>query len=207
MAMVRHAGSRLIPACAALFFALTVAGESPAQSATYQLDKEQTNVTFSWNHLGISRQSARILDVAGTLAFDPAEPEKSSIQATLKTSSIWTGLPAFDRQLKTADYFDAGQFPAITFKSTDVKKTGDRTGEVAGELTILGRTNPVTLNVTWNFTGDHPLGPSNPAYQDKHVSGFTASAKLLRSNWGMARGAPLVSDEIEITINTEFIRQ
>ena len=179
----------------------------PASADTYGIDKEQTNVTFSWIHLGVSRQSGRVLDVAGTLDFTPAEPEKSAIDVTMKVQSLWTGVPLLDKQLKSADYFDAAQFPTITFKSTSIKKTGDRTGEVTGDLTIMGQAKPATLAVIWNFTGEHPLAPINPTYQGQMISGFTATTKLLRSDWGIKRGTPLTSDEIEITINTELLRK
>ncbi len=207
MRTLRHAATRLLPFCVVLLMLLGSTGAALSEPATYVLDKEQTNVTFTWNHLGVSRQSGRILDVTGTLTFDPAEPEQAALETTLKAASIWTGVAGFDRQLRNADYFDAAQFPNLTFKSSAIKKTGERTGEVTGDLTILGRANPVTLQVNWNFSGDHPLGLSNPVFQDKYVSGFTATTKLFRSDWGMSRGAPLVSDEIEITINAEFLRK
>ena len=180
---------------------------TPVRADTYVMDKEHTNVTFSWIHLGISRQSGRLLDVAGTLDFSPEEPEKSSIDVTMKVQSIWTGVPVLDKQLKSSDYFDAVQFPAMSFKSTGIKKTGDRTGEVVGDLTIMGHARSATLAVTWNYTGEHPLAAINPAFQGQTISGFTATTKLLRSDWGIKRGTPLTSDEIEITINTELIRK
>ena len=179
----------------------------PVTADVYAIDKPMTNITFSWIHLGISRQSGRLLDSAGQVEFDPDAPEKASVAATMKVASLWTGIDAFDKQLKSADYFDAAQFPTITFKSTEVKKTGDRTGEVTGDLTIMGQARPVTLAVTWNFTGEHPWGALNPAYQNKFVSGFTATTKIMRSDWGIKRGTPLTSDEIEITINAELTRQ
>ncbi len=179
----------------------------PATADTYTFDKQQTNITFSWGHLGISRQSARLLDVSGTVEFDPKEPEKGAVDVTMKVASLWTGVGELDRQLKSSDYFDAAQFPTMTFKSTGVRAIGDKTGEVTGDLTILGQARPVTLLVTWNFSGEHPLSTLNPAFKDKFVSGFTATSKLLRSEWGMTRGTPLTTDEIEITINTELIRK
>ena len=178
-----------------------------ANADVYAFDKSYTNITFSWSHLGISRQSARILDCEGIVEFDPATPESGSVGATMKVSSLSTGVDTFDKQLKSADYFDAAQFPTIIFKSTAVKRTGERTGEVTGDLTIMGQARPVTLAVTWNFTGEHPLAPINPIYQDKFVSGFTATTRILRSDWGIKRGTPIASDEIEITINSELFRK
>ncbi|HRD77769.1 MAG TPA: YceI family protein [Hyphomicrobiaceae bacterium] len=196
--------------CWRLLLALMIVAIAPAgraNAAPYVFDRDHTSITFSWNHLGLSRQAGRLLDHEGTLEFDPAEPEKSNVDVTLRPSSIWTGVAALDKHLKSADFFDIGRFPAITFKSTAVKKTGERTGEVTGDLTILGTTKPVTLQVTWNFTGEHPLAKLNPAYREKLVSGFSATARLLRSEWGMKRGMPLISDEIIVTIETELFRK
>lgn len=182
-------------------------GADAGNPDTYTFDKQQTNITFSWGHLGISRQSARLLDVDGRLEFDTNAAERSSIEVTMKVASIWSGVGELDRQLKSSDYFNAFQFPTMTFKSTAVRTTGEKTGEVTGDLTILGQARPVTLAVIWNFGGEHPLSTLNPAFKDKFVSGFTATTKLLRSEWGMTRGTPLTTDEIEITINTEMIRK
>ena len=176
---------------------------APAESATYAFDRGHTSITFSWNHLGLSRHSGRILGYAGTLEFDPAEPERSTVEVTLKAHSIWTGVEALDKLLRSADFFDADRFPAITFRSASVRKTGERTGEVEGELTIMGQSRPVVLQVTWNYTGEHPLAKLNPSYRDRIVSGFSATTKVTRSDWGLKRGTPLISDEIWITIETE----
>lgn len=179
----------------------------PAAAETYAFDKTQTNITFTWDHLGLSRQSGRVLDFDGILEFDPEKPEASTVQVVMKASSLWTGYEALDRHLRTVDFFDVGRHPTITFASTGVKKTGDRTGDVTGDLTILGIAKPVTLHVTWNFTGEHPLGKLNPLFRDKIVSGFTATGKIQRSEWGMKRATPLTSDEIEIVINTALLKK
>lgn len=179
----------------------------PAAADTYQFDKQHTNISFTWDHLGLSRQSGRILDFDGIVEFDPATPESGAVAVSLKVASIWTGVEALDRHLRTPDFFDAERHPTITFKSTSAIKTGERMGEVAGNLTIMGVTRPVTLKVIWNFSGEHPLGRYNANYQGKFVSGFTAMTRILRSEWGLKRAIPLASDEIEITINTELIRK
>jgi polyisoprenoid-binding protein YceI len=178
-----------------------------AQPATYTFDRQHTNVTFSWNHLGLSRQSGRVLDVDGSLVFDAANPEDSKLDVAMKAASIVTGVIELDRHLKSPDFFDAVRNPLITFKSTAVKKTGEKTGEVTGDLTILGISKPVVLQVTLNFDGEHPLGPVNALYKDKFVAGFSAKARLSRSEWGLSRATPLVSDEIEISIETELNRK
>ena len=190
--------------CAAVPLLLPIAA---ANADLYGFDKGHTNISFSWNHLGLSRQAGRVMDYDGTLDFDPTAPEKAAIDVTMKITSLWTGIDALDKALKTADYFDAEKYPTMTFKSTAVKATGEKTGEVTGDLTIMGISQPVTLQVTWNFTGEHPLSALNPAYKDKFVSGFSAKTQILRSTWGIKRGTPLTSDEIEITISTELTKK
>ncbi|MGE3066926.1 MAG: YceI family protein [Hyphomicrobiaceae bacterium] len=180
---------------------------TPAAAETYVFDKELTSVLFSWNHMGLSRQTARFLDCEGTLEFDPAQPERGAVAVVIKTASLSTGNPQFDKNLRSADFFNAGVNPDITFRSTGVRVTGRQTGEVTGDLTISGITKPVLLYVTWNYTGEHPMAKLNPAYLNKVVSGFSAVAKLNRSEWGLDRVIPFVSDEIQISIEAELTRK
>lgn len=182
-------------------------GASSARADVYAFDRDHTNITFSWNHLGIARQSARILDFDGTLDFDPANPENGSVEVTMKVASLFTGARGLDRDLKSSDFFDAARYPDITFKSTLIRAVGERSGEVAGDLTILGVTYPVVLQVRWNFSGEHPLGAINPSYKGKYVAGFSAVTMVLRSAWGLKRAIPLVSDEIDVAIEAEFLRK
>jgi polyisoprenoid-binding protein YceI len=199
---------RLLNPCLSFLIALAILGPStgaPASADTWTLNREYTNITFSWDNLGLSRQSARIFDVEGSLEFTPTDPERGVIEVVMKAASIRSGIESFDRLLKSADYFNVAQHPMILFRSSGVLKTGDRTGQVAGELTILGQTKPVTLDVTWNYTGPHPMADLNPNFMGKTVSGFSATARLLRSDWGMSRATPIVSDEIRVSIETELV--
>lgn len=175
-----------------------------AAADVYTFDPGHTNITFSWNNLGLSRQSGRILEYEGMLEFDPLQPEAARLDVTLKVASVFTGSEQLDRDLRSSDFFDAARYPDITFRSTLIRKTGERTGEVAGDLTVMSETRPVVLHVRWNYTGEHPWGPLNPTYRGKIVSGFSAVTTVLRSDWGIKRGIPLVSDSIEITIETEL---
>lgn len=181
-------------------------GELAAQPATYRLDKEYTAVNFSWSHLGLSRQSARLTGAEGRVTFDPANPEASTIDVTMRTANISTGLRDFDLLIKSSDYFNAAQFPLITFKSTEVRRLSDKTGQVMGNLTVKGITRPVALSVVWNFSGEHPLAKVNPNYRDVYVSGFSATAVLRRSDWDLSLAVPLVSDEIRLSIETEMLK-
>ncbi len=178
-----------------------------ALAETYTFAGGHSTVTVSWSHAGLSRHSARIVGADGTLAFDPASPESGHVEVRIEAARISTGVTGLDRLLRTSDYFDVSMHPVITFKSTDVQATGERTGEVTGDLTIRGITRPVTLAVTWNFSGEHPLGLINPSFSGKYVSGFSAKARLMRSEWGLGSGVPLISDEIDIAIEVEAVRR
>jgi polyisoprenoid-binding protein YceI len=187
--------------------ALLLVPAALARADTYTLDPEHTEVRFSWNHLGMSRQSGRILDVKGTVEFEPAEPEASSVEVVMKLASLTTSVPALDKHLlKTKDFFDLASHPTMTFRSTAVKKTGGKTALVSGDLTINGISRPVVLETTWNFSGEHPMAKINPAYSEVYASGFSARTQIFRSDFGITRTIPFVSDEIQITIETEMHR-
>jgi polyisoprenoid-binding protein YceI len=178
----------------------------PAQAATYALDKQHTEVRFSWDHLGLSRQSGKFSDVTGTVEFDEAQPELAKIDVTIKVASVVTGVTALDSHLvKSKEFFDSAAHPTITFRSREVRPTGEKTAELTGDLTINGIAKPVTLAVVWNFFGPHPLGAINPVLKDKVAAGFSARTQILRSEWGLTRTIPLVSDEIRIAIEMEML--
>lgn len=176
-----------------------------ALADTWELDKQNASIRFTWNHLGLSRQSGRFLDFDGRLHFSPTDPEGGSVDVVVKAASLWTGVKEFDDNLKSDSFFNADRYPIITFRSIWVRRTGERTGEIDGELTIMGISKPVTLKVIWNFTGEHPFAPVNPTYKGKWVSGFSATTKVSRSDWGLTRALPLISDDIWITIEAEFL--
>ena len=178
-----------------------------ARADTWQATKGYTNVIFSWDNLGLSRQSAKFGDVEGTLDFTPTEPEQAKVDVRIRTASVQSGSREFDDLLRRAEFFNTPVYPFITFRSSKVEPTGEKEGIVAGDLTINGITKPVALAVTWNFTGAHPLAAVNPSYQGMWVAGFSARATVERSAFGMTRGLPLVSDQIEITIEAEFVRK
>lgn len=180
----------------------------PAAAApeTYVFDKSHTELRFSWDHLGLSRQAGRFLDVEGSLMLDPEKPETSHVEVVIKLASIWTGVKELDQILKGKEFFDVASFPVATFRSSEVKPLSDKTAHVTGDLTIAGKTSPVVLEVIWNFAGEHPLSKINPAYTDQYYAGFSIKTQLLRSDWGITRTIPYVSDEILIGIETELKR-
>jgi polyisoprenoid-binding protein YceI len=195
---------RRIGLAAAMAVALVV-WMADAWAATYSFDRQHTAVLFTWERAGLSRQTGRFTDVSGTLEFDPANPEASRLDVAIRASSLQTGVDVLDRHLRSADFFDVAAHPIITFRSTAVRVTGEKSGEVTGDLSILGTTKPVTLQVDWVFTGPHPLGQINPTLAGRPVTVFSARTTIQRTAWGLGRGVPLVSDAIEIRIDTEAL--
>lgn len=185
--------------------ALAMLTSGSALADTWEFDKQNTSIRFTWDHLGLSRQSGQFLEFDGRLHFSPTDPEGGSVEVVIKTASLWTGVKEFDENLKSESFFDASRHPIITFRSTNARMTSEKTGEVDGELTIMGISQPVTLQVIWNYTGEHPFASVNPTYKGKWATGFSASTKVRRSDWGLTRALPLISDEIWITIEAEFL--
>jgi polyisoprenoid-binding protein YceI len=179
-----------------------------ARADIYDLDPEHTEVRFSWDHLGLSRQSGRFVAVKGVVNFNPNSPAASTVEVTIPLKSIQTGVTKLDEHLlNSREYFNPDAHPDITFRSVSVTPTGQRTAEVTGELNVNGIARPVVLDVIWNFSGEHPLSAINPTYAGVYASGFSAKTQIRRSDFGLTRSIPFVSDEIRITIETEKFRR
>lgn len=167
-----------------------------AAGVTYKLDPQHTNVIASWSHFGFSHPSANFGQASGTLVYDAAAPETSKVEVILPLSGLDSFVPALNEHLKTADFFDVAKFPSATFKSTSVQAVGKGKLKVTGTLTIKGVSKPVSLDVTLNNAGLHPM-------TKLETIGFDASAVIKRSDFGMGMYAPAVSDEISLRITTE----
>ena len=169
---------------------------SAANAETYKFDANHTSVTWSANHFGFSNPSGKFTDVDGSLTLDEKNPQKSSLEAIIKISSLNTGLSKFDTHLKTADFFDAEKFPTAKFVSTSVVLVGKKGAKVKGDLTLHGVTKPVTLDVKLNKLGANP-------FTQKPTAGFSATTVIKRSEFGMNFGIPGVSDEVKLVIEVE----
>ncbi|RCS29218.1 polyisoprenoid-binding protein [Rhodanobacter denitrificans] len=167
-----------------------------AAPVTYKLDPGHTMVLFSWNHFGYSNPTANFGLGEGTVVFDEQHPAKSSVEVTLPLAQLDTHVPALDEHLKEADFLDAGKYPVVTFKSTEVQPLGGNKFKVTGNLTVHGVTRPVVLDATLNKVGPHPMTKA-PSI------GFDATASIKRSDFGVGAYVPNVSDELAIRITTE----
>ncbi len=170
---------------------------SAAQAAdTYKFDPSHTTVVWDADHLGFSHPHGLFPEVEGTLTLDESAPANSKLDVTIHTDKIATGIAKFDDHLKSKDFFNVEKFPTATFKSTKIEKTGDKTAKVTGDLTLLGITKPVTLDVTLNKKGEHPMNK-------KPTVGFSATGTIKRSDFGISYGLPNVGDDVPLTIEAE----
>jgi len=177
---------------------LAFAGTASAAVLTYKIDPNHTDVVVGWSHFGFSNPVAHFGKVDGTITYDPAKPAASSVQVTIPLSGLNSHVPDFDEHLKSADFFDAEKFPTITFKSTKVEAAGEKKLKVSGDLTVHGVTKPAVLDVTINKIGEQPMAK-------RAAAGFDASTTLKRSDFGLGKYAPNVSDEVSIRITTEAL--
>jgi len=175
---------------------LFLAAPSMAAVETYGFDTAHTQVIFFVNHLGFSNSEGEFHDFDGEIAFDRADPAKSSVTIDIKTASIDMDDEKWNDHMKNADFFNVEKFPSMTFKSTAIEVTGEKTAKITGDLTILGVTKPVVLDTVFNKADKHPMN-------GKNVAGFSATAKIKRSDFGMAYGLPMVGDDVDIRIEVE----
>jgi polyisoprenoid-binding protein YceI len=184
-------------AAAALSLVMT-AGAALAAPLTYKIDANHTDVVASWSHFGFSNPIAHFGQVDGFITYDPANVAASKVEVTLPLAGLNSHVPDFDEHLRSDDFFDAAKFPTVTFKSTSVKAAGKGKLSVIGDLTIKGITKPVTLAVTINKIGEQPMAK-------RAAAGFNATTTIKRSDFGVGKYAPNVSDEVKLTITTEAI--
>jgi polyisoprenoid-binding protein YceI len=150
-------------------------------------------VVFNYAHAGgLSHMNGKFMNAVGTVTLDEAAPANSKLEVSFDINGVNTGVPALDAHLKTADFFDAAQFPTATFKSTKVEVTGKDTAKVTGDLTLHGVTKPVVLDVKLNKITD-----------DKKKAGFAATTTIKRSDFGISKLVPMVGDQIDLSIDSE----
>lgn len=183
---------------AALATALAAAFASPAfaEGVAYRIDPGHTVVLATWNHFGYSNPSANFGGASGTIVYDAAAPERSSVEVVLPMSGLDAFVPKLTEHLRSADFFDAEKYPQARFRSTSVKAMGEGRLEVAGTLDLHGVQKPVVLDVKLNKAAPHPMSKAE-------AIGFDATATIKRSDFGIDRFVPMVGDEIAIRITTE----
>ncbi|MCU0976644.1 MAG: YceI family protein [Steroidobacteraceae bacterium] len=194
----RRANSRFSCAAAALL-AFALATPALAEPVTFVVDGSHTYPRFSYSHLGLSTQLSRFNNTTGKVVLDQAA-RKASVEITIDMTSVDTGYAEFNEHIQAEDFLDTARHPTATFRSTRVAFEGDRPVAIDGDLTIKGITKPVTLAVTRFARMDHPL-------RKKDAIGADASVVIKRSDFDAGQYAPLVGDEVTISIALEAVAE
>jgi polyisoprenoid-binding protein YceI len=171
----------------------------PLYATTYTLEPDYTQGVFRWSHLGFSNPAAQFAQGEGTLEFDQADPTKSSVTVSIPLSSLNTGVRGLDDHFRSADFFETDKFPTAAFKSVRVEKGAIAEHlKVTGDLNLHGITKPVTLDVMIIKVGSNPR-------TGLPTVGFDATTTLKRSEFGLGKFVPQVSDEIQIHITSQAV--
>ncbi|QOJ00433.1 MAG: YceI family protein [Phycisphaeraceae bacterium] len=194
-AVIGLAPSTSAPALAAV--AALAPAPAPAGLATFEVDGVHSSAVFKIQHAGVSPFYGTFQKISGSIAWDKDNPQSASFSVTIDANSVASGNTARDNHLKSPDFFNAKEHPTIQFKSTSLTKTGDSTFDLAGEVTMLGKTKPITAKLV--FTGERDAG-GNFGYR----AGFDTSFTLKRSDFGMTYGVAQGSLSDEVTVMVGF---
>jgi len=171
-----------------------------AQAASYAIDPAHTYVTFEIGHFGTSTNRGRFDKKEGKIEFDRAG-KTGKVEITIDTTSVNTGFAAFNTHLQSADLFDAAKFPTMKFVADKFSFNGDKVSEVTGNLTLLGKTNPLTLKATNFNCYDSPM-------LKREVCGGDFEATLDRSQFGMNYGLDWgFPKNVRLVIQVEAVKQ
>ncbi|MFF9093748.1 MULTISPECIES: YceI family protein [unclassified Streptomyces] len=175
-----------------------------ALTGDYTIDASHSTIGFVARHAMITNVKGGFLDFSGALHLDGTDPSRSTATLDVKMDSIDTGSADRDGHLKSADFFKTDEFPVMTFRSTQAEALGGDDYRITGDLTILGVTKPLTIDLEFNGAAKDPFG-------NERV-GFEGKAEILRSEWGLTwnaaleTGGVLVSDKIKLVFDISAIR-
>lgn len=173
-----------------------------AQTARYEIDPDHLSLGFLVAHIGYAKVLGQFRTARGSFSFDEATGQLGAVRIEVETPSVVTHHNGRDRHVKGADFLNTSEHPRMVFSAPGGKRTGDRQYEIAGTLEMLGRSQPLTLQATWNKSAASPI---NKAY----TMGVSARGSVLRSAYGMDYGVAngWVGDEVQLIIEFEAIRK
>lgn len=177
-----------------------------AQAARYELDPDHITVAFLVDHIGYAKVLGMFRSARGSYRFDEATATLSEVRIEVETGSVFTNQRKRDDHLKGPDFLNSGEFPKMVFTATSAKRTGDKTFDIAGQLELLGKSQPLTLQAIWNKSAESPLGgPLGKPY----VMGVSARGSFKRSAYGMTYAVAngWVGDEVPLIIEFEAVRK
>jgi polyisoprenoid-binding protein YceI len=182
----------------ALIASLAIAASAAAQAGTWQIDPNHSSAQFAVKHLAVSTVRGAFTKVSGSAKYDPADPSKTSLEATIDANSVDTRVEMRDNDLRSPRFFDVQKYPMITFHSKQVKVVGPGKLQIGGDLTIHGVTKDVVLDV------DGPSEPIKDPMGKGQRIGASATTKVNRQDFGITTMPGGIGDEITITIDVEM---
>lgn len=173
-----------------------------AQSARYEIDTDHLTLAFLVEHIGYAKVLGQFRKASGSYSFDEASGQLGAVRIEVETDSVSSQHNGRDRHLRGGDFLNASSFPRMVFTAAGGKRTGERHYEIAGELELLGRRQPLTLTASWNKSAPSPI-------TKQHTMGVSARGSLKRSAFGMDYGVAngWVGDEVQLLIEFEAIRK
>jgi polyisoprenoid-binding protein YceI len=178
-----------------LIAGLLLASVTAEAAETYTMDPSHTAVTWTINHFGFSNPWGKFSMITGTLTLDEQAPQNSMVSVTIPMAELVTGIEKLDEHVKSPDFLDVATYPEATFVSTKVKLTGKATADVYGTLTMHGVSKPEVLHVKLNKVGENMM--------KKKTAGFSATATIKRSDFGVTKYVPMLGDEVKLYIESE----
>lgn len=175
-------------------------GSGHAQTSTWKIDPAHSSVNFEISHMAVSHVHGSLTNVSGIVELNDKDITKSSVEATIDTTTVSTGVVARDNNLKSENFFNVQKYPQIRFRSISLRRNKG-TVQLLGNLTLNGITRSVTLDLD---------GPSPPqAMSGKTLSGFSATGLIRRSDFsfGASKFNTLVGDDVKFTIDVEIVKQ
>ncbi|MFF3764927.1 YceI family protein [Streptomyces sp. NPDC001922] len=175
-----------------------------ALTGDYTIDPAHSTIGFTVRHAMVTNVRGSFGEYEGTLSLDGADPARSGASLDVRIASVDTGIADRDGHLRSGDFFDAEQFPLMTFRSTAAERTGGDSYRITGDLTIKDVTRPLAIDLEFH-------GSATDVYGNERV-GFEGSAEILRSDWGLTwnaaleTGGVMVSDKVKLTFDISAIR-
>ncbi|PRD36288.1 UNVERIFIED_CONTAM: UPF0312 protein [Trichonephila clavipes] len=181
---------------------LAALSAAPAMAApeAYVLDPSHSQIVFSYNHLGFSTTTGMFSGFDGNISFDAEDPAASSVEVSFPVRTMLTGWQERFDHFMSPDFFNAADDSAlVTFKSTGIEVTGEKTAKITGDLTLNGVTKSVVLDAALTQAGEHPMAK-------KPWMGFTGTTTLKRTDFNLGMFAPYVGDDVTVEISIEAMK-
>lgn len=198
-----HHRKRVVPTAVGAILLMSSAGFASAEPRTYRIDPEHFSIGFLVEHVGYAKTLGMFQEAEGQFVYDEETRELKSARVEVVANSVFTNHAERDEHLRGSDFLAVEDHPTVVFEATEYEPTGENTGKLTGDLTLLGHTRPVTLDVTRNKTKEYPFG------HGEYTMGVSARTTIERSEWGMTYAVDngLVGDEVELMFEFEAIRQ